>query len=79
MATPFHVLRRQAEILTDTKPGIDKDNWADEQRTNLQTATEIAQELQNYGCRQAKNTTVGRILTQWAEQGKHGIKKCGHI
>ena len=66
---PHRIMTNEEQALEDVY------DWADEQRTNLQTPTEIAQELQNYGCKQAKNTTVGRILTRWADQGKHGLTR----
>lgn len=66
---PHRIVTNEEQALEDVY------DWADEQRTNLQTATEIAQELQNHGCKQAKNVTIGRILNTWADQGKHGLTR----
>lgn len=66
---PHRIITNEEQALEDVY------DWADEQRTNLQTPTEIAQELQNHGCKQAKNVTIGRILNTWADQGKHGLRR----
>jgi predicted P-loop ATPase len=63
-------------IVTNEEQALeDVYNWDSPRRNNLKTSTEIANQLQNYGCRQAKNTTVGRILSKWVKKGKHDLTK----